>query len=325
MHSMRNVSMILWLLAGVTGLTAQVTGLGGPTWGYVFDPPTRSIRLLVGVPGSAYLGPAVFTGADRAWVAPAGGSAVICQDGQMAWISDLRRPEAVALQSPCESFEAGAWAQDSSVFIAWSPQDRQLARWTNFPASPRFSTQELVFPHGEVSSLVAGPEARDIVLAVREQTATSLYALRDGGQPAHLLRSDGPASVAFSESPDAIYIGDSGARQILYVRGLSGTPVVETLYAGEAAAAITSLADLGGGRLGFTSAASKSVMVYDLASRALVADLAVDDVPSQLAPLPGQRVFLLNSRAASDSPLFVLDARQAASVYFIPASAEEQQ
>ena len=64
------------LVAGACALVAlgEDSRMSGPIPGFVFHSPTRSIRPIVGVPGSAYLGAMVAQDFDAASVSPLGKS-----------------------------------------------------------------------------------------------------------------------------------------------------------------------------------------------------------------------------------------------------------
>src|SRR5260370_12555637 len=68
---------------------AQDTRLSGPVSGFVFHGPTQSIRPIVGVPGSAYLGTALAQGFDAASVSLLGKFALATLGGKLYLLRGL--------------------------------------------------------------------------------------------------------------------------------------------------------------------------------------------------------------------------------------------
>ncbi len=64
------MSQRIVVLALITGFLRAQSALIGPVEGFVFDPPTRTIRAVNGVLGSATLGRALSRDLDFASIAP---------------------------------------------------------------------------------------------------------------------------------------------------------------------------------------------------------------------------------------------------------------
>ena len=71
------------LLCVFPALAGDQTSVGGPVSGFVFDQKQHTLRPMLGVPGSAYLGDALLANLDAAAVAPDGQSALVVQEGDL--------------------------------------------------------------------------------------------------------------------------------------------------------------------------------------------------------------------------------------------------
>ena len=85
-------SRFLTIVAFLTSWPAvgQMAPLGGPVSGLIFDAPSRSVRPIIGVPGSSYLGQALLENIDNAFIAPDGESALVVANTQVLLIRRLR-------------------------------------------------------------------------------------------------------------------------------------------------------------------------------------------------------------------------------------------
>ena len=62
--------LVCLLTSAVTACVAQSVPIAGPMTGWVYDPPSRSLRAISGIPGAARLGGAVVDGISWGSVAP---------------------------------------------------------------------------------------------------------------------------------------------------------------------------------------------------------------------------------------------------------------
>ena len=73
-------------------------------------------------------------------------------------------------------------------------------------------------------------------------------------------------------------------------------------------------------RQGRWGAADRLIRAYDLTARVLHSEIQLAAAPNMLAELAGTAsVYLLASREKSGQPLWILDARLAPAVFFVPA------
>src|SRR5438874_1999780 len=117
------------LLAGACALMAlgQDSRMSGPVPGFVFHSPTRSIRPIIGVPGSAYLGPMVAPDFDAASVSPLGKSALATRGGQLFFVQGLDSgdPPATPIEGAISGVDRFAWSQDGLSAAVYSADSRQ--------------------------------------------------------------------------------------------------------------------------------------------------------------------------------------------------------
>jgi sugar lactone lactonase YvrE len=175
---------------------------------------------------------------------------------------------------------------------------------------------------GEVTSLAANEDASRIVIGVRDPDDGGLYAVGDGSVT-RLVAVANPGPATFARTGHTLYAVDLNTKQVLSFSDPDSGGYEWLAFAGEENA----LADPNGigvsrdGRnLYVTGGADRLLRVYDLAARALLGEIALNAAPNRLAELPGTNsVFLLVSREKSGQPIWILDARLAPTVYFVPA------
>ena len=290
---------LLVLVVAAWPVAAQVVG---PTSGYVFAPETRELRPIRGMVGTAYLGDALVKDADSVAVSSDGTLAAVARNGAVELIRgfDSGTPVRLALAE-----EAG------SVLLAWSGDDLAAV----FVASRR----AMVWRKGSAADSVslAGVDGaiRGVLL-----DGDNLVIAADGGlflsrkgETRRLVALTEPSAVI--RSGKDLLVADRGASQVTMVRD----------YAGEAPSPATFASvgqpvglQLTARHLLVASAATRSVEAFDLLSHDRVSSLELDFVPTRLEGLGGRPLALLNQGAA-DEPLYVLDAKDALRVYFVPA------
>src|SRR5439155_21041528 len=87
---MRRLLVLLSAISLCGGsLLAQLAEMNGPIEGFIFDAPTGSFRAVIGMPGSASLGPPILDGFSRGSVAPRKDYGLAFKDGKCALVSGL--------------------------------------------------------------------------------------------------------------------------------------------------------------------------------------------------------------------------------------------
>jgi hypothetical protein len=313
------------VLMGTGAAAAQTVSWKGPISGLVYDSPSRSLRPLVGFPGASYLGAAILPDIEAASIAPDGEAAFVVQNGRAALVEGLRggNQRRLTLPESIPQFERVAWASDSRAAVVYSSSARQVRRLergdSGLAAGPAI---DLSGVKGEVTSLAANEDASRIVIGVRDPDDGGLYAVGDGFLT-RLVSLANPGPAAFARNGHTLYAVDRETKQLLRFSDPGSGGYEWLAFAGEEHA----LADPNGiivsrdGRnLYVTGGADRVLRIYDLAARALLGEIALNAAPNRLAELPGTNsVFLLASREKSGQPIWILDARLAPTVFFVPA------
>src|SRR4051794_19410138 len=76
-----------WIIGGLIAIPAapgfaQSGGFGSPTAGYIYSPAGRSVRPLMGIRGSSYIGSPVLSDIDSASIAPDGKWVFVTREGR---------------------------------------------------------------------------------------------------------------------------------------------------------------------------------------------------------------------------------------------------
>src|ERR1039458_9783970 len=165
-------------LLSVGYLSAQTPSWNLPTNGYFYDSVSGSIRPILGVLGSAYAGPAVFTALDWASVAPDGRSALVSQQDRLWWIPDLSNSNPAPLSVggidlPVEC----RWSAGSKTAALLSPRSGTIV-WLSFAAPAPTLTQRWELPRLRAAGwtlLAADANANSVLLAARVAGESNIW------------------------------------------------------------------------------------------------------------------------------------------------------
>ena len=282
-------------------LSAQEsTRLAGPTSGLLFDAPSRSIRVVVGVPGAAYLGAAVASDLDNGSVSPDGRLAVAMSAGAASLIT-IADSSTVSLGDGCEG--AIAWAADSSAVALGCTDGARLYR-----ISKGAATRSGLAEFRGAKALAVDASGLSLFAA----GADGIY--RVDAESTQLLAPVEAASLALSGS--TLYA--AAGKQVIALDNLTGSGALR-IVAGEGQgiedpSAVGVSAD--GARLFVAERAAKLLKVFNPATSELLSSLELDFSAGRVDSL-GNSLFLLNARKDATDTVQVFDARQLA-VYFIP-------
>ncbi len=280
----------------------QSTRLAGPTSGWLFDAPSRAIRVVMGVPGAAYLGDAVAGDLDNGSVSPDHRLAVTMSAGA-ASLLNMADSSTVSLGEGCEG--AVAWAADSAAVALGCRDGVQLYRLSK----GRAERAELTGFRG------ANALAVDLSGHVFAAGSDGIYRL--DAESGRLLASIDASSLALFGS--TLYAVDRSGGQVVALDNLTGSGALRVVAGTgqglEDPSAVGISAD--GARLFVVERESKRLKVFNPATSELLSTLELDFPAGRVDSL-GNSLFLLNSRKEASDIVQVLDARQLA-VYFIPA------
>jgi hypothetical protein len=320
------ISKTLWL-AGACALMAlgQDSRLSGPVPGFVFHLPTRSIRPIIGVPGSAYLGPMVAQDLDAASVSPLGKSALATRGSKLYFLQGLDSGEPVAtpIDGAISAVDRFAWSQDGLSAAVYSADSRQaqILRSPDAAQPPGVeSSLDLSSTAAAVSALLF--DGKRLLLG-----AGSVYSADNSGLKL-LLQAASPSALALGAGNRDLFVADRATNQIWMIGDYAGdaTPMLFSDGAGLSAPAGLRLA--GNGRyLLVANFGSRSVDAMEISTRSSMKHIDLEFAPSRMDTVGSGALALLNS-GADGEPLYLIDSGLIGSgndlaVYFVPARSEE--
>ena len=140
-----------------------------------------------------------------------------------------------------------------------------------------------------------------------------------------------PNPLAFTGDPSALwfsgkglFIADRQSRSVWLVPDLEAGALMPFLAEGDGVVdpvAIATSPDQQ--RFYMASRKDRSVRVYQIDTRLLLAELPLESEPTRIESLNRPGLFTLNTRRTFTDPLLLLDSRSGDSVYFVPGGAEE--
>ena len=312
----------LFVLAPVTfaGGYATLTGTGG---GALFDAPSRSIRGVVGLTGSWYLGPSLVNDLDFASLSPDGRLAVAVRADALYLVSDLDqgtpslRKLEVGSGMPTRVF----WSDDSSTAVLFSCSDRcRTTRIQNARTSPIAETLDLGLPDGPATALAADGAAERIAVSIRSSSEADLYLVSCGSSPELCARLEEPAAAVFSHDGRTLYVADRQARQVLRFESfddqVSVSPFLSEADGVTDPVALATSSD--GAHFFVVELAERKVRVYDSETRLLAADLDIEADPSVVTRFSATSL-LLNGERQTGEPILVLQTEPEPRIIFMPA------
>ncbi|MEO8026215.1 MAG: WD40 repeat domain-containing protein [Bryobacteraceae bacterium] len=281
-----------------------------PVLGRFFDPQTKSVRTISGVPGASSASPA--------------------SDGAFRYgVSAPHRPWSIVDRAAAGSLELLTFSRSTPILrgfdaangvdqIAFSPsgdaavlywRGSRAEVWRNFSTAPeRAGLYSLESMDGDVVSLAVADDGSAAALIVRQDGASRLYVLADGVRE---TGDDGNwSAVAFAPGNRTAYAANRETNEVLRFTdfGSSGAAAVVASDA-DGIASPSALAISGDGRtLIVANQDDPSIAILNLDSRRSSV-LTLERAADGLFALAGNAVFRLSSAAKPE--LFVLDADSA--------------
>lgn len=303
---------------------SQDTGLRGPSSGVLFDAPSHAIRIVTGIPGAAYLGPALISGVGHAFVAPDGNAALVEQEGAWHLVTDLRGENPVWTPAPgMESVpRLAVWTPDSGAAVFLDEQAGQVRILKTSDAS--FSSIEAGRLEGRIVALAVNPDARTIYAATaREDGSGAVYRSSEDSDWTLMTATKSPAVLALSAKGEVLYAGDRESGELFEFRQPAGeggfTPNVYSLT--DPGSPITALRVSRDGRklLVARGGDAPEIGVLDLSTHEFESHVELDSPASALERLPGGPHLLLNSRSqAGDLIMILTDGPADFRAFFVP-------
>jgi hypothetical protein len=315
-------SLLSLAIAAISSV-GQESNLAGPVSGLLVDEESRSIRPILGVPGSAYAGEASVTEFDLAVAAPNGQHALISKGGSLYLIRRLDGATPVWRQLINESatFGRAAWSESSTSFAVVNATTSRLELWTDLAKDPRqavaIDTSSL---SGRIVYLAVDQDASFAFAATQGLDGGALFLLKAGQEPRMILPLGKAGGLLLSG--EELYVTDRGRNEVLRVTNWASNPAVATIASAGHGVNDPVGAALSGDRktLYIASAGVNQVLGLDVASSAVKSALDLEFQPTRLERLGSGSLLLLEKGIPGESPAQVLDSATQ-KVYFVPVSA----
>src|SRR5262245_31695807 len=318
-HTGRSACAKLLVLA--CSAQAQDTRVSGPIPGFVFHGASRSIRPILGVPGSAYLGTPVAQDLDAASISPLGKSALAMQSGRLQLLRglDTGQPGVIPVEGAIGAVDRFAWSQDGASAAVYSADTRQAQIIRDLDGSKIPTVEnalDLSATDGPLTSLAF--DGKRLLVG-----AGALYMTDQSGLKL-LFRTANPAAIALAPGNSDLYVADRESSQVWLIHDYAGdaspTPFADDRsgLAGPVGLCLSA----NGRSLLIANAGNHSVDALEISTRASLKHIDLEFEPSRIEAFGSGALSLLNS-GANGEPLYLIDCGEALAVYFVPAGSEE--
>ena len=322
MHIVRILTALCAL--AISGWAQPSAGVAGPVTGFIFDAPSGAVRPMLGIPGAAYLGNVVAAGLNSASVAPDGSAALAVQLGRLVLYTGLRGatpPVALHVAGAIAGADLFAWAGNNSANNAaavYCSRTGKAQILTSLAPSPVAAVPiDLLGLPGQVTALAF--DGQRLIVGVANSDAGGIYLASASSGIQRIAHATNPSAIDLAGA--SLFFADKQSQQIWQVQSYAGTPAA-VLFANDSG--ISSPAGLqvsaDGQRLYAANAGSRTLAVYDIASRTPLQSLDLNCTPTRLDLFGDSSTFLLN--ATGQGPLYVVrdgGPGKAAAVYFVPS------
>jgi hypothetical protein len=231
-------------------------------------------------------------------------------------------PAEATTEGAIDAVDRVAWSRDASFAVLYSSSGARLQRVRL--AGDQVSVDDPVdlTPWGALTSLAIDPSGAQIAFGI---AGSGIYVMNGAQSPALLVSMTRPAVAAFSDT-GRLYAVDAETRRVIEF-GADLSPAefaIADAVDGSEFEPVGLAVSGSGNYLMVTDRGTRTVRVYETATRTLVDTLRLDLAPAHMQRLSTGATFLLN-RARGMDWLLVLDATDKPRVYFVPAGEEEAQ
>ena len=319
---MRRLLVLLSAISLCGGsLLAQLAEMNGPIEGFIFDAPTGSFRAVIGMPGSASLGPPILDGFSRGSVAPRKDYGLAFKDGKCALVSGLGSANATASALPgaVADPEGVVWSANGSSAILFSRTGSWIQTIADIPNSvtPQVSV-DLSFLGASLSAIATDTSGKRIAVGVTGESG-AVYLITDGGDPVRLLAGSTPLALAFSDDGHKLYSLDSVAPRLTELQLTNLISRVLSLEGLKDPIAIKPARDAANRPVLYVVGRNDHLLrAYDLSSYNSLTDIPLDFPPTELAEF-GRNTLLIKTRNSGGDPLWLFAPTPHEAVYFVPA------
>ena len=192
--------------------------LAGVMSGVLFDPPSRSVRQVLGVPGGARFGPAILTAIDNAWTSPDGNAVVTLVSGQLS-LTRLKGSDVTASMLLGEApgrFKI-VWSRDGKavVFALLQPDGSTAFQvWRTDQSVPDPQIQSAL-AFGGIRSIAVSAQTSEILLAVQQEGISGLHRVSFSGEVRLVAGVDQLEAISWDSTGSVVYAFISGPAKLL--------------------------------------------------------------------------------------------------------------
>ncbi len=305
------------------GALAEAGTLRGPASGLAFDPASQSIRPILGVPGAAYLGPAILKGVQFVALAPDGDAAVVLLGKRLSLVRGLSvgSPASFPLAELAAAPAKFSWSPDSSAFAWYSRGSASIAIARNRTGTPvLLPPLDVSALAGVLSSIAVDPSGQFAVAAVGGDSSGGIYLVPADAPPRLVAAMRSPSALAFDPSGQNLYAVEGRNGAVLRIESVA-TAAISTwvVNASRDRMDVTAVA-IGGSNssLYAMSDSKRRLCVYSLSNGSLLREIPLPAAPSGFERNAPASLFVLNSIRDASAPLLVLDESAKPAVYVVP-------
>lgn len=317
---MRRLILAAGLAAWGSLAPGQITTVGGPVETYVYDAPSKSIRGVLGLLGSAWLGPAVAGGPratepiEFASVSPGRDYGVVrIGSGSVRLITGLGKGSTGEreLAGSFEGLEGVAWSADGRTMVLYSRTGNWMQRFAGLPDSLEVSER-----------ITWTEEERGRIKAIAVSKSGDRWAVSLTGGVWE-LDSAGNWTQASPRASNSLNYGEDGALLVLDPTA-SEVEIVEQQGGVRRAMRVDGLEDpvalgLSGGLIYVASGRDRRLVSYALATGEPLASYSLGFEPDRLEPL-GRDSYMLRARQREGEPLWSFRRQPWPGVFFVPGA-----
>ncbi|MGJ5814768.1 YncE family protein [Paludibaculum fermentans] len=311
---------VLCLALAAGSAAAQESALSGPVSGLLIDEQSRSVRPIIGMPGSAYAGSPLVRSFDFASTAPDGRNALVAKDQSLYLVRRLDGGAPVWREFAKDAAVPSrvVWSDGAESAGLLNADATQLDLWSGLASEPKLAGSISLSGITErIVSLALDKNAAFAFAATQGESSGTLYLLTAGAEPRMLMPLTQAGALLLTGN--ALYVADRGLSTVTRVTNWAQNPnLASVASAGSGVADPVGVALSQDGKLLYVAnAESRQILAYDLGSNSLKGALDLDFVPSGLDRMGSNSLFLLRNGIAGEQPAQVLDTASQ-KVYFVP-------
>jgi hypothetical protein len=323
---MHRRSCLRWAIWGVAlCCSAQEFRVVGPISGLVYDPPTRSLRLILGMPGGARISEAVAQDVDWASVSPNCRAALIRRGDESHLLTTTQLGGELVeapIQGSLDVPNLAVWAEDSTALAVYSESTRS-AQWLQIDLQGASTETPVGLGdlEGNVTAIAADRKSGTIFLAV---AGTGVYRLTTGSGAVAVIPLADVSAIAIEPGGGNLWLADRANAQVLQIADPASSGDSTALIVDAEKLTDISMIGVSSDRktIYLADRATSQLYLFDRSNQTMAAGPALDVPATSLLPLGRATSLLLGPRSKGEDALFILDETNGPSVFFVPAIGE---